>query len=125
MRSSIFFARSTPSRRPRTTRSYIAAMKSIPTEQIEHIARLARLRFEPDELQGFTAQFNQILAYVEKLGEVDTTGVEPMTGIISGESTLREDEPGPTLSPAEALRNAPKKKEGFFSVPKVIAEQPE
>jgi aspartyl-tRNA(Asn)/glutamyl-tRNA(Gln) amidotransferase subunit C len=100
-------------------------MKTIPTEQIEHIARLARLRFEPDELQGFTAQFNQILAYVEKLGEVDTEGVEPMTGVVHGASTLREDEPGPTLSAAEALRNAPKKKEGFFSVPKVIGEQPE
>ena len=100
-------------------------MNTVSTEQIEHIARLARLRFEPEELRGFTEQFNQILAYVEKLDQADTDGVEPMTGIPRESSVLRDDEPGPTLSPAEALKNAPKKRDGFFSVPKVIAEQPE
>jgi aspartyl-tRNA(Asn)/glutamyl-tRNA(Gln) amidotransferase subunit C len=100
-------------------------MNSLPIDQIEHIARLARLRFEAGELQEFAEQFNQIVAYVEKLDRADTEGVEPMTGILQESRIVRDDEPGPTLSPAEALRNAPKKRDGFFSVPKVIAEQPE
>ena len=91
-------------------------------EAIRAVATLARLRFSDEELAGFTEQFNQILAYVEKLNEVDTTGVEPMTSVLDVANVLRDDEPGPMLSPAEALSNAPKKTEGFFSVPKVIGD---
>jgi len=94
----------------------------ITSSQIEHISRLARLRFTQDELAGFTAQFNQILEYVEKLNEVDTSGVEPMESLFDANIPLREDIPGEMLSPAEALRNAPKKTEGFFSVPKVLGD---
>ncbi|HVZ38258.1 MAG TPA: Asp-tRNA(Asn)/Glu-tRNA(Gln) amidotransferase subunit GatC [Candidatus Kapabacteria bacterium] len=92
------------------------------SEQIEYIAKLARLRFSAEELAGFTAQFNQILAYVEQLNRADTNGIEPMESLLDAGSTLREDEPGPMLSAAEALRNAPRKTEGFFSVPKVLGE---
>ena len=91
-------------------------------EQVQHIARLARLRFSDEEIEGFTAQFNQIVAYVEKLDEVDTEGVEPMASVLEAVNVLRDDLAGPMLSPAEALRNAPKKTEGFFSVPKVIGD---
>lgn len=94
----------------------------VTSNQIEHIARLARLRFSQDELAGFTDRFNQIVEYVEKLNQADTTGVEPMESLFEATSRLREDVPGPMLSPAEALRNAPKKTEGFFSVPKVIGD---
>jgi len=94
----------------------------ITSDQIQHIARLARLRFTQDELEGFTEQFNQILAYVEKLNEVDTSGVEPMESLFDSTVPLREDVPGEMLPPAEALRNAPAKTEGFFSVPKVIGD---
>lgn len=99
-------------------------MSTISPEQIEYIAKLARLRFTPDELSGFTAQFNQIVEYVEKLNEADTEGIEPMTSLLEESTRLRDDEPGPMLSPADALRNAPKKTEGFFSVPKVVGEAP-
>jgi aspartyl-tRNA(Asn)/glutamyl-tRNA(Gln) amidotransferase subunit C len=92
------------------------------SEQIAHIARLARLRFSPEALDGFTAQFNQILAYVEKLNEVDTEGVEPMANISRQSERLRDDEPGPLLTPAEALSNAPRRNEGFFTIPKVIGD---
>lgn len=98
---------------------------TVTREQIEHVARLARLRFSPEELTGFTEQFNQIVAYVEKLNEAQTDGIEPMASVIQTTNVFREDEPGPMLSAAEALRNAPKKTEGFFSVPKVIGETPE
>ncbi len=92
----------------------------ITSNQIEHIAKLARLRFTPDELAGFTLQFNELVGYVEKLNQADTSGVEPMESLFDADTTLREDIPGPMLSPGEALRNAPKKTEGFFSVPKVL-----
>lgn len=98
--------------------------ETITPEQIAYIAKLARLRFSADELAGFTAQFNQILEYVEHLSEADTTDVEPMTSLLETTSPLREDIPGPMVSPAEALSNAPKKTEGFFSVPKVVGEVP-
>jgi aspartyl-tRNA(Asn)/glutamyl-tRNA(Gln) amidotransferase subunit C len=91
-------------------------------EDVRTVASLARLRFSDDELASFTTQFNQILAYVEKLNEVDTTGVEPMASVLDTHNVLRDDEPGPMLSSAEALANAPRKTEGFFSVPKVIGD---
>lgn len=95
---------------------------SVTPEQIEYIAKLARLRFSAEELSGFTAQFNQIVAYVEKLNEVNTEGIEPMANLLEATTSLRADTPGPMLSAAQALSNAPKKTEGFFSVPKVIGE---
>lgn len=107
------------------SRRFARMSTTITSEQIEHIARLARLRFTEEKLAGFTLQFNQILEYVEKLNEVDTTGIEPMESLLETTNVLREDEPGAMLPPAEALRNAPKKTEGFFSVPKVIGEIPE
>lgn len=91
-------------------------------DDVRKVATLSRLRVPDEELEGFTAQFNQIVAYVEKLNEVDTTGVEPMTSVLDASNVLRDDEPGPLLSPAEALANAPRKTEGFFSVPKVIGD---
>ncbi len=94
----------------------------ITPEEIQRIATLAKLRFSEEQLEGFTAQFNQILQYVEKLEEVDTEGVDPMASVLDTTNVLRDDEPGPMLTPAEALANAPKKTEGFFSVPKVLGE---
>jgi aspartyl-tRNA(Asn)/glutamyl-tRNA(Gln) amidotransferase subunit C len=98
---------------------------TITPEQIQHIARLARLRFTEGELAGFTTQFNEILGYVEKLSEASTDGVEPMASLFESSSRLRDDTPGPMLPASEALSNAPKKTEGFFSVPKVIGEAAE
>ena len=94
----------------------------ITSQQIEHIARLARLRFTTEEMAGFTSQFNQIVEYIEQLNKADTHGVEPMESLFDAVTVLREDIPGPMLPAAEALRNAPKKTEGFFSVPKVIGD---
>lgn len=91
-------------------------------DDVRKVATLARLRLDDNELAGFTEQFNQIVSYVEKLAEVDTTGIEPMTTVHSASNVLRDDEPGPMLTPAQALMNAPRKTEGFFSVPKVIGD---
>lgn len=91
-------------------------------EDVRKVATLSRLRLDDSELEHVTAQFNQIVEYVAKLNEVNTTGVEPMSSVLDVANVLRDDEPGPLLTPAEALSNAPKKTEGFFSVPKVIGD---
>lgn len=95
---------------------------SVTPEQIQHIGRLARLRFAPDKLEQFTAQFNRIVGYVEKLNLADTQGVQPMTDLYDQVVEPRTDQPGPLVSQADALKNAPRKTEGFFSVPKVIGD---
>jgi aspartyl-tRNA(Asn)/glutamyl-tRNA(Gln) amidotransferase subunit C len=98
---------------------------TIDTDQVRHIARLARLRFTEQEITDFTLGFNQIVAYVDKLNEAPTDGVEPMESLLDVVNVLRDDEPGPMLTSAEALQNAPEKIEGFFGVPKVIGDSTE
>ncbi|MCB0712694.1 MAG: Asp-tRNA(Asn)/Glu-tRNA(Gln) amidotransferase subunit GatC [Ignavibacteriae bacterium] len=93
---------------------------NITQEEVRRVAALAKLRFSDEEIESFTEQFDRIVAYVEKLNEVDCTGVEPMARVGGEITPPREDTPGELLEPAEALKNAPKKMEGFFSVPKVI-----
>ncbi len=97
----------------------------ITREEVKRIARLARLRFDENELEKFAEEFDRIIAYVEKLGEVDCEGVEPMTRAQTDIRPPRHDEVGEMLDPAEALKNAPEKTEGFFRVPKVMGESPE
>jgi aspartyl-tRNA(Asn)/glutamyl-tRNA(Gln) amidotransferase subunit C len=89
-------------------------------EDALHVAELARLSLTPEEVDGLTRQLNDILAYVEKLQEVDTTGVSPMARVIPVFNMLREDEVKPCLSREEALANAPAQEEGAFVIPRVI-----
>jgi aspartyl-tRNA(Asn)/glutamyl-tRNA(Gln) amidotransferase subunit C len=88
--------------------------------EVERIAALAKLSFTDEEKARFTEQFNQILAHVDKLNELDLTDVEPTSHVLMGAFTLREDEIRPSLSPDEALANAPRRNRDYFSVPKVI-----
>jgi len=97
----------------------------ITRQEVERVAALAKLRFADDEIDAFTEGFDRIVAYVEKLNEVDTDGVEPMTRIVEEGVESREDVVGPMLTQAEALKNAPRKVEGFFSVPKVLGDAAE
>ena len=97
-------------------------MEEISQDEIRHIAKLAKLRFNDEEISEFAGQFNRIVSYVEKLNEVNTDGVEPMARLQRETTPFRKDEPGEMLGAADALKNAPKKTEGFFTVPKVIGE---
>lgn len=97
-------------------------IEEISQEEIRHIAKLAKLRFNDEEITDFAGQFNRIVTYVEKLNEVNTEGVEPMARLQREATALRPDEVGEMLDPAQALKNAPKKTEGFFNVPKVIGD---
>ena len=93
---------------------------AVTIKEVEHIAELAKLKFKDDELEKFTEHLNEILAYVEKLNELDTTNVEPLSYPIEGSNVFREDVVKPSLDREEALRNAPDRSELFFKVPKVI-----
>ena len=93
---------------------------SVTKENVAYIADLARLRFTDDEQEKMTRELNMILHYVEKLNEVDTEGVEPLSSIHDQSNVLREDVEQPSLANAEALKNAPDRQDRFFKVPKVI-----
>lgn len=89
-------------------------------EEVLHVAELARLSLGPEEVELFTRQLNDILAYVEKLQELDTTGVVPLAHVIPVFNAFREDEVREGLPLDEALENAPAREEGNFLVPRVI-----
>ena len=93
---------------------------AVDAEQIRWVAHLARLEFDESELGLFTEQFNSILAYVDQLKAVDTTGVQPLAHALPDHNVFREDEPADSLSREEALLNAPARKGEFYSVPAVL-----
>ncbi len=93
---------------------------SVDREQVETIAELAKLSFSPEEKETFIEQFNQILRYMEKLDELDTADVEPTYNVLDLHNVTRPDAVQPWLTQEEALANAPRSHNGFFSVPKVI-----
>jgi aspartyl-tRNA(Asn)/glutamyl-tRNA(Gln) amidotransferase subunit C len=87
---------------------------------IEHLSGLARLTLTEEEKALYEGQLNSILSYVEKLNELDTSGVEPTSHVISLSNVDREDAPQPSLDREEALRNAPDGTGGFYRVPRII-----
>jgi aspartyl-tRNA(Asn)/glutamyl-tRNA(Gln) amidotransferase subunit C len=95
----------------------------ISLDEVKHIANLARLSFSEDELEKFTNQFNEIIAYMDKLNELDTSNVEPLSHPVETFNVFREDEIKNSISRKEALMNAPCRDEKFFQVPKVISKK--
>jgi aspartyl-tRNA(Asn)/glutamyl-tRNA(Gln) amidotransferase subunit C len=87
---------------------------------VKYVAHLARLSLTPDEEQRIGAQLGNILDYIEKLKEVDVTGVEPTAHAFPLVNVTRPDEVRPSISNEDALRNAPSKANGLFMVPKII-----
>jgi len=97
----------------------------VTSEMIDRIAHLARLKFSEEEKIALTADLERMIEFVEKLKEVDTTGVEPLLHITDAVNVLREDEVKQTISKKEALLNAPVTDGNFFKVPKVIKKDTE
>ncbi len=87
---------------------------------VKYVAHLARLSLSPDEEQKIGAQLGNILAYIEKLKEVDVSGVEPTAHAFPLVNVTRADEVRPSISNEEALRNAPAQANGLFIVPKIV-----
>jgi len=95
-------------------------MMKITVEQVRYVADLARLQLAPGEEERLTGQLNAILGYMDQLGEVDTSGVEPTSHVLPLTNVLRDDLPQACLTTAEALANAPAAEQGHFAVPKII-----
>ena len=98
---------------------------SVDKEQVAKIAHLARINMSDDELSRMVPELNNILDWVEQLGEVDVEGVEPMSAVIPNTLRLRADEVDADPKTAggrrdDILANAPAAEHGFFGVPKVI-----
>ena len=84
------------------------------------LAQLAKLSFSEEELDIIQRDLSQMIGFVEKLNEIDTTGVQPLTHIGNVENRLREDEVRGSITAEEAFKNAPSSTDQFFTVPKVI-----
>ena len=89
-------------------------------EDVEKVAVLARLKLNEQEIEEMTSQLNEILEYFEKLQELDTEGVEPLSHVLPMKNVYREDKVKPSLSQEEILMNAPEKGHGHFKVPRII-----
>lgn len=87
---------------------------------VRQVAHLARLRLEEGQVAAMADQLSNILAYVEKLKELDTQDVPPTTHALAVTNIFREDSPGPCFSSEQVLQNAPQSQDSFFRVPKVL-----
>jgi aspartyl-tRNA(Asn)/glutamyl-tRNA(Gln) amidotransferase subunit C len=93
---------------------------SVDKETVNKIARLSRIAISEAEAEKMVGELNGILDWVEQLGEVDVTGVEPMTAVIANKTRLRDDVVTDGDVRDKVLANAPAKEGSFFGVPKVI-----
>ena len=93
---------------------------SVTSQQVRHIAKLARIGMSDAEIEAMVPEINNILGWVEQLGEVDTDGVEPLAAVIPNQLRLRDDVITDGDIRDKVLANAPQAEHGFFAVPKVI-----
>lgn len=93
---------------------------AVDKDTVAHIARLARIRVEPEQQESLTKEMSNILRWVEQLGELDTEGVEPMTSVVEMTLKMRDDRVADGNRQADVLANAPESKHGFYVVPKVV-----
>ncbi|MBU0516433.1 MAG: Asp-tRNA(Asn)/Glu-tRNA(Gln) amidotransferase subunit GatC [Proteobacteria bacterium] len=95
-------------------------MPRITRAEVEHVARLARLELDEATVERMTGQLNDILSHMDKLGELDTTGVPPTTHAMELTNVWREDAVKESATVEEALENAPESDGRSFIVPKVV-----
>lgn len=95
---------------------------TITRENILHVAKLARLKLADTEVSELQADMARIVGYIEKLQELDTSGIEPTAHVAVEAAPLRADETGQGLSNEAALAEAPRPREGGFAVPAFIDE---
>ncbi len=95
----------------------------IDIKTVDEVAHLARLEFDASAKAEIVTDMNRMLAFVEKLNELDTKGIEPLIYMTDENTVLREDEVKETITQKEALLNAPKKDSDYFKVAKVIDQK--
>ena len=93
---------------------------SLDRAAVRHIAMLARIRVSDQEADALVGDLGKILAWVEQLGEVDTSGVQPMASVVARQLPRRADEVTDGNIRDRLLANAPEPAMGFFTVPKVV-----
>jgi len=93
---------------------------SVDAATVKRIGRLARIRIEEGEVEKYQEELNAILGFVEQLGEVDVTGVEPMTSVTPMRLRRRDDVVSDGGYPDKIVANAPLSEDNFFMVPKVV-----
>ena len=96
--------------------------KVITLDQVRHIGKLSRIELTDAQAQTLSRQLGSILTYFDKLQELDTSQVEPMAHAVELNNVFSDDVPHRSLTPEEALANAPQRDGDFFKVPKVIGE---
>jgi len=94
----------------------------ITLQEVEHVARLARLALSEEEKEQMRSQLDRILGYIEKLNQLDTSAVEPTSHVIPVTNVFREDAVLPSLPREDALGNAPDPRGGLFQVPRIIEQ---
>ena len=90
-------------------------------EQVLHVARLARLELDEDEVQKMSGELSKVLEHIERIQELDLAGVPPTSHVVELVNALREDRPRPSLPVARALAGAPEPVDGGFGVPSPTA----
>jgi aspartyl-tRNA(Asn)/glutamyl-tRNA(Gln) amidotransferase subunit C len=95
----------------------------ITKQEVEKVAKLARLELTDSEKAVFAKQLSQILTHVETLKQYDTTGVEPTATVLGQVNVFRPDSTRPSLSVERTVANAPESADGFFVVPKIIEDR--
>jgi aspartyl-tRNA(Asn)/glutamyl-tRNA(Gln) amidotransferase subunit C len=94
----------------------------ISLEEVEHVARLARLELSEADKERMRRELDRILSYIDKLRALDTEGVEPTSHAVPMTNVMREDATRPSFPQDEMLANAPERSGDFFRVPKIIEE---
>lgn len=95
-------------------------MEVVSEREVKYIANLAKLNFEERELTRFVSELNNILSYIDKLNELDTSSVEPTSHVLDVSNVTREDAPQKQITREEALQNAPEEGYYHFKVPRII-----
>ena len=98
----------------------MAEQKPITLDDVKHVAKLARLELDDAHLERLTEQLGSILQYVNQIGRVDVSQVQPMAHALPLHNVLREDVIEPSLPLEQVLMNAPETEGPFFKVPKVL-----
>ncbi len=95
-------------------------MSKIGLKDVQHIANLARLTFDEQEMESYQYQLSRILDYIEKLNQLDTEGVPPTSHVIPIRNVMKPDEKRDLFQREDIIANAPSTEQGYFEVPKVI-----
>ncbi|KAF0816076.1 MULTISPECIES: Asp-tRNA(Asn)/Glu-tRNA(Gln) amidotransferase subunit GatC [unclassified Cytobacillus] len=95
-------------------------MSRISTDQVKHVAHLARLAMTEEEAKAYTEQLDKMISFAELLNELDTEDVEPTSHVLDMKNVLREDKAKKGLPQEEVLKNAPDHQDGYIKVPSII-----